>query len=740
MTSTTHAETHAPTEGSHGHGHVQLVYQPALPMSRGKTMLWLFLSTEIMFFSALIGTYIVVRFGVPSGSWPKPLDVHVEEWVGAINTFVLICSSVSIVLAHDAAKHNRAQAAWRWVLLTLLLGTLFLGFKAYEYRAKYVHALVPFPPHSNIYDRADIHYVGAVTDRLSDLSYQINSANVRQNELLGKVDGLPEQIKSLRLEVAALAKSRGELALKVIAAREAAQATGSAKAAEGGLAVAAPNAEELKSLEKELAEVEKNLNVKKPALQKLEADAPQMRHELARLQKDEAARAERLKVVNRLSEVAAKWTSRTVGRDPDPATGQLAMLTLANDIYPLASYGPAADQYARHESIHVTQLLRDTEEKLKELTSTGATATDKMNSAQSENEKLAAEATKLKEEMDSLPEAKPTPEPEKPEEKKEAAAANETSETKTEEPKPAEAKSEESKSEPKSEEPKSEEPKSEEPKSEEPKSEEPKSEEPKSEEPKSEEPKSEEPKSEEPKSEEPKSEEPKSEEPKSEDSACAEQEPAASDKPPADGDKKADEKPADEKPADEKPKDEKPAADKPADDSTKPDDSPANKSDKPDAKPEQQSKDKNAERREQIVKRLAEIETLTATNAQSASDSAQAATIAETERGRLQGELKAAQARQEFRQELTEMHGGLNHHYEWLKLPMSIPSGHMWASTYFLLTGIHALHVFIGLIVFAILLTKNLGPAQANVLENSGLYWHFVDIVWIFLFPLIYLF
>ena len=686
MTSTTHAETHAPTEGSHGHGHVQLVYQPALPMSRGKTMLWLFLSTEIMFFSALIGTYIVVRFGVPSGSWPKPLDVHVEEWVGAINTFVLICSSVSIVLAHDAAKHNRAQAAWRWVLLTLLLGTLFLGFKAYEYRAKYVHALVPFPPHSNIYDRADIHYVGAVTDRLSDLSYQINSANVRQNELLGKVDGLPEQIKSLRLEVAALAKSRGELALKVIAAREAAQATGSAKAAEGGSAVAAPNAEELKSLEKELAEVEKNLNVKKPALQKLEADAPQMRHELARLQKDEAARAERLKVVNRLSEVAAKWTSRTVGRDPDPATGQLAMLTLANDIYPLASYGPAADQYARHESIHVTQLLRDTEEKLKELTSTGATATDKMNSAQSENEKLAAEATKLKEEMDSLPEAKPTPEPEKPEEKKEAAAANETSETKTEELKPAEAKSEESKSEPKSEEPKS---------------------------------------------EEPKSEEPKSEEPKSEDSACAEQEPAPSDdKPAADGDKKADEKPADEKPADEKP----------ADDSTKPDDSPANKSDKTDAKPEQQPKDKNAERREQIVKRLAEIETLTATNAQSASDSAQAATIAETERGRLQGELKAAQARQEFRQELTEMHGGLNHHYEWLKLPMSIPSGHMWASTYFLLTGIHALHVFIGLIVFAILLTKNLGPAQANVLENSGLYWHFVDIVWIFLFPLIYLF
>ncbi len=340
MTSTTITESsvHSSTEASHGHGHghVPLVYQPALPMSRGKTMLWLFLSTEIMFFSALIGTYIVVRFGVPTGSWPKPIDVHVEEWVGAVNTFVLICSSVSIVLAHDAAKHNRSQAAWRWVLITLLLGSLFLGFKAYEYRAKYVHSLIPFPPHSNIYDRADIHYVGAVTERLSDLSYQLNAANVRQNELVAKVEAIPEDIKSLRQEVAGLVKSRGELALKVVAAREAATATTApnASAPNESTSTGGLSPEELKTLESELAEVEKNLAIKKPALARLEQDAPKLRHELARLQADESNRAERLKTVNRLSEVAAKWTSRTVGRDPDPATGQLAMLTLANDIYP----------------------------------------------------------------------------------------------------------------------------------------------------------------------------------------------------------------------------------------------------------------------------------------------------------------------------------------------------------------------------------------------------------------------
>ena len=40
------------------HGHLKLAYQPSLPMSNGKTFVWLFLSTEIMFFAGLIGTYL----------------------------------------------------------------------------------------------------------------------------------------------------------------------------------------------------------------------------------------------------------------------------------------------------------------------------------------------------------------------------------------------------------------------------------------------------------------------------------------------------------------------------------------------------------------------------------------------------------------------------------------------------------------------------------------------------------
>jgi cytochrome c oxidase subunit 3 len=90
--------------------------------------------------------------------------------------------------------------------------------------------------------------------------------------------------------------------------------------------------------------------------------------------------------------------------------------------------------------------------------------------------------------------------------------------------------------------------------------------------------------------------------------------------------------------------------------------------------------------------------------------------------------------------ESPEHSEGLNHEHAWLKLPFVIAGGNMWASTYFLLTGFHALHVIVGLIVFLILLSLPLDSSRAGILENTGLYWHFVDLVWIFLFPLLYLF
>ena len=96
-------------------GHTQTV-QPnhmGLPLPHGKLAIWLFLVTEIMFFTALIGVYMILRNGTPVASryfhWPTPHDVHLIELLGAINTFVLICSSVTVVLAHYHMTKQQLQ-------------------------------------------------------------------------------------------------------------------------------------------------------------------------------------------------------------------------------------------------------------------------------------------------------------------------------------------------------------------------------------------------------------------------------------------------------------------------------------------------------------------------------------------------------------------------------------------------------------------------------------------------------
>ena len=62
---------------------------------------------------------------------------------------------------------------------------------------------------------------------------------------------------------------------------------------------------------------------------------------------------------------------------------------------------------------------------------------------------------------------------------------------------------------------------------------------------------------------------------------------------------------------------------------------------------------------------------------------------------------------------------------------------------YFIMTGLHALHVTIGIGVLAVLIVlarrRHFSPAYHNPVEIAGLYWHFVDIVWVFLYPALYL-
>jgi cytochrome c oxidase subunit 3 len=166
-------------------------YHPALPLSNGKVCVWLFLSTEIMFFAALIGTYIVIRFGAIT--WPMPHDVHLVEPIGVANTFVLICSSVTIVIALEMAKRNNAAAARGWILATLVLGTLFVGIKAWEYDQKFSHRIYPSAGEGPIFEKADVYYAAAVRTRLNELRTALEAKQERtdaENERLNVIGEL----------------------------------------------------------------------------------------------------------------------------------------------------------------------------------------------------------------------------------------------------------------------------------------------------------------------------------------------------------------------------------------------------------------------------------------------------------------------------------------------------------------------------------------------------------------------
>ena len=113
-----------------------------LDIPNGKLGMWLFLGTEIMFFTAFIGSYIVLRIGSPG--WPtSEEDTHIVTAAGAINTFVLICSSVSVVYALEGIRSKNFDFARKMLALTMLLAFVFLGIKAYEYYGKISHNILP---------------------------------------------------------------------------------------------------------------------------------------------------------------------------------------------------------------------------------------------------------------------------------------------------------------------------------------------------------------------------------------------------------------------------------------------------------------------------------------------------------------------------------------------------------------------------------------------------------------------
>jgi cytochrome c oxidase subunit 3 len=77
------------------------------------------------------------------------------------------------------------------------------------------------------------------------------------------------------------------------------------------------------------------------------------------------------------------------------------------------------------------------------------------------------------------------------------------------------------------------------------------------------------------------------------------------------------------------------------------------------------------------------------------------------------------------------------------KIPVNPNEAQLYFSLYFAMTGMHALHMIIGCGLFTVLAVfawkGHYSPGYFTPIENAGLYWHLVDIIWIYLFPLLYL-
>jgi cytochrome c oxidase subunit 3 len=105
--------------------------------------MWVFIAQEVLFFGGLFTTYTVYRVKYPEVF--AAASHHLNVTLGAANTAVLICSSLTMALAVHAAALGRRKQIVAWLLLTVLLGGVFLGVKVVEYRDKFEHHLVPGP-------------------------------------------------------------------------------------------------------------------------------------------------------------------------------------------------------------------------------------------------------------------------------------------------------------------------------------------------------------------------------------------------------------------------------------------------------------------------------------------------------------------------------------------------------------------------------------------------------------------
>lgn len=99
-------------------------------ISNRKLLMWVFLASDCLFFGAFIATYLVYRNQSLVGPYPNDiLDIPITS----ISTFVLLMSSLSMVLALNYLQRDRLGLAKLWTFGVVALGIVFLGFQVFEF-------------------------------------------------------------------------------------------------------------------------------------------------------------------------------------------------------------------------------------------------------------------------------------------------------------------------------------------------------------------------------------------------------------------------------------------------------------------------------------------------------------------------------------------------------------------------------------------------------------------------------
>src|SRR5258705_1259114 len=107
----------------------------------GALGMWVFLVTELMFFGGMFLAYTLYRTKFPADF--DSASNHLDLTLGAVNTVVLILSSLTMALAVYSAQVGKHRNQILCLVITIMLGLTFLGIKAVEYHDKYVDSLIP---------------------------------------------------------------------------------------------------------------------------------------------------------------------------------------------------------------------------------------------------------------------------------------------------------------------------------------------------------------------------------------------------------------------------------------------------------------------------------------------------------------------------------------------------------------------------------------------------------------------